>query len=147
LKILDSFLLKGESTLDLGFQKVLTRILTHLPKRRTGLFSAAMTGADTLSELVLAGLRAPESGKSSDEDRVEVGQGATPNDRRMAHSCQVISVVRQLGHTLIPDYFTVFYPACKASEKLPQLSRLISNERKAQGAAVTCVYASTTFTV
>jgi len=48
------------SLLDLGFQKVLTRILTHLPKqRRTGLFSATMTDADALSELVRAGLRNP----------------------------------------------------------------------------------------
>lgn len=48
------------SLLDLGFQTVLTRILTHLPKqRRTGLFSATMTDADALSELVRAGLRNP----------------------------------------------------------------------------------------
>jgi len=48
------------SLLDLGFQKDLTRILTHLPKqRRTGLFSATMTDADALSELVCAGLRNP----------------------------------------------------------------------------------------
>lgn len=46
--------------LDLGFQSTLTRILTHLPKqRRTGLFSATMTDADALSELVRAGLRNP----------------------------------------------------------------------------------------
>lgn len=41
------------SLLDLGFQAALSRILTHLPKqRRTGLFSATMTDADALSELV-----------------------------------------------------------------------------------------------
>jgi len=46
--------------LDLGFQSTLTRILTHLPKqRRTGLFSATMTDADALSELVRVGLRNP----------------------------------------------------------------------------------------
>lgn len=46
--------------LDLGFQSALTRILTHLPKqRRTGLFSATMTDADALSELVRVGLRNP----------------------------------------------------------------------------------------
>lgn len=46
--------------LDLGFQMVVTRILTHLPKqRRTGLFSATMTDADALSELVRVGLRNP----------------------------------------------------------------------------------------
>lgn len=48
------------SLLDLGFQVALTRILTHLPKqRRTGLFSATMTDADALSELVRVGLRNP----------------------------------------------------------------------------------------
>jgi len=46
--------------LDLGFQATVTRILTHLPKqRRTGLFSATMTDADALSELVRVGLRNP----------------------------------------------------------------------------------------
>ena len=46
--------------LDLGFQTTLTRIVTHLPKqRRTGLFSATMTDADALSELVRVGLRNP----------------------------------------------------------------------------------------
>ena len=44
----------------MGFQTALTRILTHLPKqRRTGLFSATMTDADALSELVRVGLRNP----------------------------------------------------------------------------------------
>jgi len=48
------------SLLDLGFQQTLTRILSHLPKqRRTGLFSATMTDADSLSELVRVGLRNP----------------------------------------------------------------------------------------
>ncbi len=46
--------------LDLGFQATLTKILTHLPKqRRTGLFSATMTDADAMSELVRVGLRNP----------------------------------------------------------------------------------------
>ncbi len=48
------------SLLDLGFQQTLTKILTHLPKqRRTGLFSATMTDADAISELVRVGLRNP----------------------------------------------------------------------------------------
>lgn len=48
------------SLLDLGFQAALTHILTHLPKqRRTGLFSATMTDADAMSELVRVGLRNP----------------------------------------------------------------------------------------
>ena len=38
----------------------MTRIITYLPKqRRTGLFSATMTDADALSELVRVGLRNP----------------------------------------------------------------------------------------
>lgn len=46
--------------MDLGFQATLSKILTHLPKqRRTGLFSATMTDADALSELVRVGLRNP----------------------------------------------------------------------------------------
>lgn len=46
--------------LDLGFQASLTRIITHLPKqRRTGLFSATMTDADAMSQLVRLGLRNP----------------------------------------------------------------------------------------
>ena len=46
--------------LDLGFQASLTHILTQLPKqRRTGLFSATMTDADALSELVRVSLRNP----------------------------------------------------------------------------------------
>lgn len=46
--------------LDLGFQASLSRIITHLPKqRRTGLFSATMTDANALSELVRVGLRNP----------------------------------------------------------------------------------------
>ncbi len=46
--------------LDLGFEATLTKIMAHLPKqRRTGLFSATMTDADALSELVRVGLRNP----------------------------------------------------------------------------------------
>jgi ATP-dependent RNA helicase DDX55/SPB4 len=55
-----SILKMHDRLLDLGFQVTLTRILGHLPKqRRTGLFSATMTDADALSELVRVGLRNP----------------------------------------------------------------------------------------
>ena len=51
---------EADRLLDLGFQAALARILTALPKqRRTGLFSATMTDADALSELVRVGLRNP----------------------------------------------------------------------------------------
>ena len=44
----------------MGFQPAVTRIVSHLPKqRRTGLFSATMTDANALSELVRVGLRNP----------------------------------------------------------------------------------------
>jgi ATP-dependent RNA helicase DDX55/SPB4 len=53
-------ILTSRRLLDLGFQTSLTRIITHLPKqRRTGLFSATMTDADAMSELVRVGLRNP----------------------------------------------------------------------------------------
>jgi superfamily II DNA/RNA helicase len=46
--------------LDLGFQDSVRRIIAHLPKqRRTGLFSATMTDADAMTELVRVGLRNP----------------------------------------------------------------------------------------
>lgn len=51
---------EADRLLDLGFQASLTRIINVLPKqRRTGLFSATMTDADALSELVRVGLRNP----------------------------------------------------------------------------------------
>lgn len=49
---------EADRLLDMGFEKKLTAIMSHLPKqRRTGLFSATMT--DALSELIRAGLRNP----------------------------------------------------------------------------------------
>ena len=79
------------SLLDLGFQKVLTRILTHLPKqRRTGLFSATKTDADALSELVRAGLRNPakvvvkvQSKKTRTGLKLVEGQRETIEERRI----------------------------------------------------------------
>jgi ATP-dependent RNA helicase DDX55/SPB4 len=58
---LDALVLdEADRLLDLGFAATLTRILARLPKqRRTGLFSATMTDADALAELVRAGLRNP----------------------------------------------------------------------------------------
>jgi ATP-dependent RNA helicase DDX55/SPB4 len=51
---------EADRLLDLGFSAQLTRILNALPKqRRTGLFSATMTDADGLSELIRVGLRNP----------------------------------------------------------------------------------------
>lgn len=75
--------------LDLGFQQSLSRILSRLPKqRRTGLFSATMTDADAMSELVRAGLRNParivvkvQSKRPSAID--DVGQGDVMHERRI----------------------------------------------------------------
>jgi ATP-dependent RNA helicase DDX55/SPB4 len=75
--------------LDLGFQQSLTRILSRLPKqRRTGLFSATMTDADAMSELVRAGLRNParivvkvQSKRPSAVD--DVDQGEVMHERRI----------------------------------------------------------------
>jgi ATP-dependent RNA helicase DDX55/SPB4 len=51
---------EADRLLDLGFAGTVQRILRALPKqRRTGLFSATMTDADALSELVRVGLRNP----------------------------------------------------------------------------------------
>jgi ATP-dependent RNA helicase DDX55/SPB4 len=77
--------------LDLGFQQSLTRILSRLPKqRRTGLFSATMTDADAMSELVRAGLRNParivvkvQSKRPSAVDDISVDPGGVIHERRI----------------------------------------------------------------
>lgn len=49
---------EADRLLDMGFQKQITSIISHLPKlRRTGLFSATQTEA--VEELSRAGLRNP----------------------------------------------------------------------------------------
>lgn len=51
---------EADRLLDLGFAPTLSKIMHFLPKqRRTGLFSATMTDAEQLAELVKAGLRNP----------------------------------------------------------------------------------------
>lgn len=68
----------------------MTRILTHLPKqRRTGLFSATMTDADALSELVRVGLRNParivvkvQSKKAAKEDGTKTKKGGEVIEER-----------------------------------------------------------------
>lgn len=68
----------------------MTRILTHLPKqRRTGLFSATMTDADALSELVRVGLRNPArivvkvQSKKSDGSKTTKKGGEVMEERRI----------------------------------------------------------------
>jgi ATP-dependent RNA helicase DDX55/SPB4 len=77
--------------LDLGFQQSLTRILSRLPKqRRTGLFSATMTDADAMSELVRAGLRNParivvkvQSKRPSAVNDIPIQAGDVIHERRI----------------------------------------------------------------
>ncbi|KAF7775909.1 hypothetical protein Agabi119p4_4302 [Agaricus bisporus var. burnettii] len=101
---------EADRLLDLGFQDILGRIITHLPKqRRTGLFSATMTDADAMTELVRAGLRNPA--------RVIV--------KVQAKRAKGESIIEERR---IPAHLQNFFISCYASEKLLQLSRLISFE-------------------
>lgn len=85
--------------LDLGFQATVTRILTHLPKqRRTGLFSATMTDADALSELVRVGLRNParivvkvQSKKTDSSKKTKNGRELVEERRIPAKSAYTLS--------------------------------------------------------
>ncbi|CCM00388.1 uncharacterized protein FIBRA_02418 [Fibroporia radiculosa] len=127
---------EADRLLDLGFQNTLTRILTHLPKqRRTGLFSATMTDADALSELVRVGLRNParivvkvqtkKSKKSDSKDGERQAKRDVIEERR------------------IPANLQNFYLSCRASEKLLQLARIVSHEVIQHRSARFIVYFST----
>ncbi|RDB22497.1 ATP-dependent rRNA helicase SPB4 [Hypsizygus marmoreus] len=110
---------EADRLLDLGFQVALTRILTHLPKqRRTGLFSATMTDADALSELVRVGLRNPA--------RIVV----KVQSKKISHSIE--DGKRKRGEVVeerrIPANLENLYLRCHTSEKIVQLSRIISYE-------------------
>ncbi|KAI0281478.1 DEAD-domain-containing protein [Russula aff. rugulosa BPL654] len=119
---MEEFLLeKGRpQLLDLGFQQSLTRILSRLPKqRRTGLFSATMTDADAMSELVRAGLRNParivvkvQAKRPSAVDDIPVEAGDVIHERR------------------IPPGLKIFGLMCHQSEKLVQLTRVILHETR-----------------
>ncbi|KAJ3785476.1 DEAD-domain-containing protein [Lentinula aff. detonsa] len=112
--------------LDLGFQVTLSKILNHLPKqRRTGLFSATMTDADAISELVRAGLRNPA--------RVVV----KVQSKRSGNQKQVIEERR------IPANLQNFYISCQASEKTIQLARIISHEVQEHESSQFIVYFAT----
>ncbi|KAI0807622.1 DEAD-domain-containing protein [Fomes fomentarius] len=125
---------EADRLLDLGFQVTITRILTHLPKqRRTGLFSATMTDADALSELVRVGLRNPArivvkvqskktKGKSADGSKVEK---ELVEERR------------------IPANLQNYYMACSASEKTLQLTRIVRHEVEQQQSSRFIVYFAT----
>lgn len=135
VKELDVLVLdEADRLLDMGFQQTLTRILTHLPKqRRTGLFSATMTDADAISELVRVGLRNPArivvrvqskrvlSHHASDPE----GRGQTIEERR------------------IPANLKIFHVSCRPSEKLIQLTRIVLHEVTHHRAARFIIYFAT----
>ncbi|KAF8974539.1 DEAD-domain-containing protein [Flammula alnicola] len=106
---------EADRLLDLGFQTILTRIITHLPKqRRTGLFSATMTDADALSELVRVGLRNPA--------RIIV---KVQSKRVKTNPDQKNEVIEERR---IPANLQNFYINCRTSEKLTQLTRILAHE-------------------
>ncbi|KAJ7677247.1 DEAD-domain-containing protein [Mycena rosella] len=109
---------EADRLLDLGFQAAVTRIITHLPKqRRTGLFSATMTDADALSELVRVGLRNPA--------RIVVKVQA----KKLRAGGAAGALVREtVEERRIPANLKIHYIVCHASEKLVQLTRIISSE-------------------
>ena len=125
---------EGLRLLDLGFQASLTRILTHLPKqRRTGLFSATMTDADAMSELVRVGLRNPArvvvkvqakktKGKAVEKEVVE--ERRIPAKYVLWLSHQPIAVLTM--H--LPVSLQNYYMSCSASEKMLQLTRIVRHE-------------------
>ncbi|KIY71450.1 DEAD-domain-containing protein [Cylindrobasidium torrendii FP15055 ss-10] len=118
---------EADRLLDLGFQDTLTKILTHLPKqRRTGLFSATMTDADALSELVRVGLRNPARIVVKVQTKKVIG-GKT----------QLVEERRT------PANLSNFYLTCKASEKLLQLTRIVKHEVSTNDSSQFIVYFAT----
>ncbi|KAF8559086.1 DEAD-domain-containing protein [Imleria badia] len=122
---------EADRLLDLGFQNTLSRIITHLPKqRRTGLFSATMTDADALSELVRVGLRNPARVVVKVQSKKTLkygkpGKGEVVEERR------------------IPAGLQNFYISCRTSEKLVQLVRVIEHEVSSHKASHFIVYFAT----
>ncbi|KAJ7349024.1 DEAD-domain-containing protein [Mycena albidolilacea] len=108
---------EADRLLDLGFQAAVTRIITHLPKqRRTGLFSATMTDADALSELVRVGLRNPA--------RIVVKVQA----KKLKSGAPGTQARETVEERRIPANLKIHYIVCQSSEKLVQLTRIISSE-------------------
>ncbi|KAJ7491200.1 DEAD-domain-containing protein [Mycena latifolia] len=108
---------EADRLLDLGFQDAVTRIITHLPKqRRTGLFSATMTDADAISELVRVGLRNPA--------RIVVKVQA----KKLRTGASGALIRETIEERRIPANLKIHYIVCRASEKLVQLTRIISSE-------------------
>ncbi|KAH0839733.1 DEAD-domain-containing protein [Lanmaoa asiatica] len=125
---------EADRLLDLGFQNTLTRIMTHLPKqRRTGLFSATMTDADALSELVRVGLRNPA--------RVVVKVQSKKSKKRISDGKPGKGEV--VEERRIPAGLQNFYINCWSSEKLVQLVRVVEHEVSSYRASHFIVYFAT----
>ncbi|PFH52747.1 hypothetical protein AMATHDRAFT_73879 [Amanita thiersii Skay4041] len=123
---------EADRLLDLGFQKVLTRIITHLPKqRRTGLFSATMTDADAMSDLVRVGLRNPA--------RIVVKVQA----KKLLKSDTKLKPGGVIEERRIPANLQNFFLKCRPSEKLVQLTRIITHETTENNASQFIVYFAT----
>ncbi|KAJ3752135.1 DEAD-domain-containing protein [Lentinula raphanica] len=117
---------EADRLLDLGFQATLSKILNHLPKqRRTGLFSATMTDADAISELVRAGLRNPARIVVKVQSKKSGGQKQVIEERR------------------IPANLQNFYIICRSSERTVQLARILSHEVKQHESSQFIVYFAT----
>uniref|UniRef100_A0A2P2JDF7 ATP-dependent RNA helicase n=1 Tax=Rhizophora mucronata TaxID=61149 RepID=A0A2P2JDF7_RHIMU len=105
---------EADRLLDMGFQKQITSIMSHLPKlRRTGLFSATQTEA--VEELSKAGLRNPM--------RVEV--------RAETKSLNDSASLEKVASSKTPAGLHLEYLQCEADKKPSQLvSLLIENKSK-----------------
>ncbi|KAF9567303.1 DEAD-domain-containing protein, partial [Agrocybe pediades] len=123
---------EADRLLDLGFQATLSRIINHLPKqRRTGLFSATMTDADALSELVRVGLRNPAriTVKVQSKKKKAGSESGTKNEL--------------VEERRIPANLQNYYIGCRSSEKLVQLTRIISYEANQMKSSHFIVYFAT----
>ncbi|THH20667.1 hypothetical protein EW146_g708 [Bondarzewia mesenterica] len=124
---------EADRLLDLGFQLALTRIITHLPKqRRTGLFSATMTDADAVSELVRVGLRNPARIVVKVQAKKSQNHGSSTKD-----SAHIIEERR------IPANLRIFSLICRPSEKLVQLTRIVFHETSQNQSARFIIYFAT----
>lgn len=124
---------EADRLLDLGFQAAITRIITYLPKqRRTGLFSATMTDADALSELVRVGLRNPA--RIVVKVQSKKVQVRSDSDRKIKEAFE---------ERRTPASLQNHYIKCRSSEKLLQLVRIISHEVSQQQSSHFIIYFAT----
>jgi ATP-dependent RNA helicase DDX55/SPB4 len=149
--------------LDLGFHQTLTRILTHLPKqRRTGLFSATMTDADAMSELVRVGLRNPArvvvkvQSKKTKTKRTTDGDRNVMNvveERRIPAKYAVLILLERAMRSFMERALLIWahknyslqnmYLTCRSADKLIQFKWLIQHECEHQQNSRFIVYFAT----